>query len=349
VWENKKRVQVLSSLIQGVNKQTAGFTGIRKTTGGGEPFSPRQPRNGNVTRNPVQRDGYFTPRAGAVDARSLGAGNGQQGIQPEKLLRGLSLRNERRNKHGDLGRNLARASAGLSTGNRDRPKGRRLKTPRRSKRDKFVEEGGKLEDLDEPTQQYLLEKQEMERPKAVRYNPEPYTLDRLKATWPSLPLGVAGVLRSVMEKFSWMGERFVGSFETPQDLAEKIREGKRVYFKSEEEKNETLQVIKQQAEERAELIAQKKGGKVEPKDTSFEALDAQERMALIGSVVAGKYGATVAAGSNPHENRLHAEIKRTLGNNSTYTNPQSAKFFETLEKLVPTEGQTPKTRKRATQ
>jgi hypothetical protein len=117
-----------------------------------------------------------------------------------------------------------------------------------------------------------------------------------------------------------------------------------VHFKSEEEKNETLQIIKQQAEERAELIAKKKGGKVEPQDTSFEALDAQERMALIGSVVAGNYN---AAGSKQYENRLHAEIKRTLGNNSTYTNPQSAKFFETLEKLVPAEGQTLKPKKRA--
>lgn len=187
----------------------------------------------------------------------------------------------------------------------------------------------------------MLEKQEAERPKAVRYNPEPYTFEKLKRTWPSLPIGEsAGTAGSVRDKLTWYGERYVGSFESPHDLANRVFDGKRVMFASEEEKDQVIRITKELAEQKAKAES-KIHTAPEPEDVSFQPLTEHERMDLIGSLVAGQYDKVDTSGP-------YAEVQRNLGNNSTYYRAQNTQFMKALSKFLPKGGQGGQNKAKAT-
>ncbi|KMU91976.1 conserved hypothetical protein, variant [Coccidioides immitis H538.4] len=195
------------------------------------------------------------------------------------------------------------------------------------------------EDVDESVKLYDKEKEEKARRKPERYDPDPYNVDKLKSTWPTLPMCEGGSIvanaGSVMEKLNWMGERYVGSFEPPQELAKRMYEGKRVLFKSEEEKAEVLELVQNMVTEKAERLTERKGQVVEPEDASFEVASDSERKGLVGTLVQGKYDKPLVDRQSVGNSPVVQNVLRNLTNNGTYQSAQAEKFLEKFMKGLP--------------
>ena len=227
------------------------------------------------------------------------------------------------------GKTIGPGRQGGNKARTQKPRDRRQR--RRQNRDSKPKET----EWDEATKQYLLEKQQSERPKPIRYNPEPYTFEMLKRTWPSMPIGEsAGSAASVRDKLTWYGERYVGSFETPHELADRVLDGKRVMFASEEEKDQVIRLTKELAEQRAQNEAEKDSA-AQPENVEFQPLTEQERTDLIGSLVAGHYDKVDTSGERTG---TYAEVQKNLGNNNTYYRAQSDQFMEALSRYLPKDG-----------
>jgi hypothetical protein len=187
--------------------------------------------------------------------------------------------------------------------------------------------------MDTAEEAYYLAKQEQEKPKPVRYNPEGYDIEKLKQTWPSLPIGGTANVGSILEKLTWMGNRFVSGYDSPQELAKRIYEGKRVLFTGEEEKNQVMELANEMAVELAKKFPERKGQIVQPEDISFEVISEEDRKILLGKLVSGKCPKLEAAklGASP----LIADVVRNLRNNETYQTVESAQFMEKLIGSLP--------------
>lgn len=308
----------MSGLIQNVYRKSEApqgprlFQGIRKTS------------------HPESGPRYGPPRDGPVDARSFAA-KGAQGDGP-RLRPPVSLKkpgaNNTRNPNA-FGRHLANASASFAR----RPKSR---FPKGKGKPRGKSDGQEPEsEMDSGVKTYMLERAEKLRPKAARYEPEVCTLENLKETWPALPIGDEALSSTILDKMTWMSDRYIGSYETPPELATRVADGKRVLFKTEEEKNEVMEIVKKAAAEKADKLTEHKGSTVEPVDMSFQTLTEKERMNLIGSAVAGQYEPV-----NMSQTGVLARIRKNLYNNETYNIAQTAKFEAALSKLLPKQAPT---------
>ncbi|EAS36913.3 uncharacterized protein CIMG_02267 [Coccidioides immitis RS] len=285
----------------------------------------------------------FKPQSpsGPVDARNLGANSPHSGrAEGAVRLAPLSFRNlPRGGRPRGGGRNpnqsLLMAANAMSRRQRGRP-GLRPKVARRRRNASWQAES---EDVDESVKLYDKEKEEKARRKPERYDPDPYNVDKLKSTWPTLPMCEGGSIvanaGSVMEKLNWMGERYVGSFEPPQELAKRMYEGKRVLFKSEEEKAEVLELVQNMVTEKAERLTERKGQVVEPEDASFEVASDSERKGLVGTLVQGKYDKPLVDRQSVGNSPVVQNVLRNLTNNGTYQSAQAEKFLEKFMKGLP--------------
>ena len=240
------------------------------------------------------------------------------------MLKKLQGRGQRGS--GGFGKLLAQAAASLSRGGPRAQKGDKSKRRRR---------GGEVEDPDSEetdprVKQYFATKAEAARPKAIRHEPVVYTAQSLEETWPSLPIESEVAASSILDKMNWMGERYLGSFESVQELAERVLDGKRVMFRSDEERDEVMEIVKKTATEKGEKLTERKGTVVEPQDVTFQTLTEKERMELVGSVIAGQYEAI-----DQTKPGVLAQVNKNLCNNQTYNNEQSAQFVNALTKFLP--------------
>ncbi|KAL2216398.1 hypothetical protein M432DRAFT_593110 [Thermoascus aurantiacus ATCC 26904] len=268
---------------------------------------------------------YIRPQR-AIDARSLAAP--RAGGQPDNLLRAPRLWKLR---NGQLIRGRRAGPTNMAVNAKARSAGRGVR-PKDVKRQTEEEEG---EDIRaEQIEDFYREQAEAKKPKPVRYDPpQDYNISMLRETWPSLPVGEMARTSSVLEKLSWMSNRFPNGYEPPHELAKRLFEGKRVLFTSEEEKVQVMEEVKKMAQERADKLSQRKGDLVEPEDASFMSISMEERKALIESLVQGKYPTLEPLPAGKPS--VVGDVLRNLRNNETYrTAGKSSQFLAKLESLL---------------
>lgn len=227
----------------------------------------------------------------------------------------------------------SRGAAGRG-GQRGGQRGGDKRRPRRGKRD---DEGQVDAATEEAVAEYYREKQEKERPRPVRYEPEEYNVDKLRATWPALPVGETAGIGSVVEKLAGMGGRFANDYVPKEELAKRVFEKRRVLFSSEEEKTEVMAMVKKMEDERVAKLTERKGQVVEAEDVSFQPLTDEERKDLIGKLATGDYPQLQTA--NPGAHPATGDVLMNLRNNETYQNAESSQFMAKLETLLPKPGQ----------
>ncbi|EFR01980.1 hypothetical protein MGYG_04983 [Nannizzia gypsea CBS 118893] len=168
---------------------------------------------------------------------------------------------------------------------------------------------------------------------AVRYNPQPYTAESLKETWPALAINGTSNTSTIREKLSWFGESYVGCDELPEDLAKRVYQGKRVFFSSETQKAETMKFVKQLASEHASKLSQRKGETVEPVDVQFENVSKKEKSDMISSLIRGAYDQPVKLDANASP--ILKNVLRNLSNNHTYHTEHTERFMGSLMQNLP--------------
>ncbi|KAM5457481.1 hypothetical protein MaudCBS49596_000676 [Microsporum audouinii] len=211
---------------------------------------------------------------------------------------------------------------------------------RQGPRDKRRQRRGAKEDKNEPELEidgeimaYQEELMAKEKRKPVRYNPKPYSVERLKETWPALATGGVSSSSTVHEKLSWFGESYVGCTDLPEDLAKRVYEGKRVLFSSETQKAETMEFVKKLASQHAEKLSQRKGETVEPANVEFENVSEKEKSDMIASLVRGAYDKPVKLDTN--SSPILENVLRVLSNNHTYHTAHTQKFMDKLVQNLP--------------
>ncbi|KAJ9318068.1 hypothetical protein DTO271D3_1773 [Paecilomyces variotii] len=295
--------------------------------------SPQRPDNRAkiawVTSNAKAPNAEYVRSNRAVDARSLAAP--RAGGEPANILRLSRLQkprtgdNVRGRRPGPL--RFGAAPRGRSAG-RDRP--------RRQRRQSSEEEEGDSARAAQIEEVYR-EQAEKENPQPVRYDPpKEYDMSLLRDTWPSLPIGNEARSGSILEKVSWISGRYPNGYEPPFELAQKLFEGKRVVFSSQAEKDAVMEEVKKLAQDRADKLTQRKGDMVEPEDTTFVPIGAEERKAMLNELVTGKYPSLDArAGEKP----AVADALRNLQNNGTYqTVGKTAQFMAKFESILAASG-----------
>ncbi|KAL1867578.1 hypothetical protein Plec18167_008578 [Paecilomyces lecythidis] len=259
----------------------------------------------------------------AVDARSLAAP--RAGGEPANILRLNRLQKPRNDNRGRRPGPLrfGAAQRGRSAG-RDRP--------RRQRRQSSEEEEGDSARAAQIEEVYR-ELADKDTPRPVRYDPpKEYDMSLLRDTWPSLPIGNEARSGSILEKVSWISGRYPNGYEPPYELARKLFEGEHVVFSSDAEKEAVMEEVKKLAQERADKLTQRKGDMVEPEDTTFVPIGAEERKAMLDELVTGKYP---SLGARAAENPAVAEALRNLQNNGTYqTTGKTDRFMAKFESIL---------------
>ena len=130
-----------------------------------------------------------------------------------------------------------------------------------------------------------------------------------------------------------MGNRFISGYDSPQELAQRVCEGKRVLFAGRQEKTQVMELANEMAIEQAKKLSERKGQIVEPEDISFEVIGEEDRQALLGKLVSGICPKREAAnlGASP----VIADVMRNLRNNETYQATESTQFMEKLIGSLP--------------
>ncbi|QGA19960.1 hypothetical protein EYB26_007658 [Talaromyces marneffei] len=270
-------------------------------------------------------------RPRVIDARSLGAG--RVASNQANIIRAPQLRLKRgtsfRGRPGAGTRGRAAATGGKTSAKSRTGKATASKRPRRKRDDDDdSEEAGRGNDLDA----VYKEVQNASKPKTVRYTPVTYDAAALKDTWPSLPTGKAGSTGTVVERLNLMSRRFGHGYVSPQELAKRLFEGERVFFSSEEEKKTVMAEVTRLAQDRADKLTQRKGDLIEPEDSSFASIKDEDRKALVGQIVRGKYEGW-QKGNVRHP--VLDEVQRQLYNNETYRmTGKQAEFMGKFQALL---------------
>ncbi|KAL1961598.1 hypothetical protein VTN77DRAFT_1398 [Rasamsonia byssochlamydoides] len=316
------------------SSRTFSVTCIRKDDAGNRPSgesknagspSPRTESGRSSARSNTRavKGDSPSPRR-VVDARSLAAP--RSGSQAN-ILRAPKLQ---KLKNSLLVRARKTGPSGMAVNARTRSATQRER-PKRTRRQSEEEAGDESRSAE--IEEVFREQAEKEKPVPVRYNPTEYDVSRLRATWPSLPIGETASAGSVLEKLSWMSSRYPNGYEPPHELAKRLFNGERVLFSSEEEKNQVIEEAKKLAQERADKLTQRKGELIEPEDTSFVSVSQDDREMLIREVVQGKYASSEA--QHAGKPSVLGEVLRNLENNGTYRLAgKQAQFLDKLESLL---------------
>ncbi len=238
----------------------------------------------------------FAPPSGPprnFDARSLGTSRPKGPrleLSPAVRARIEANRRSRGAAAAGAGRMLratgGRGRGGGGRGGRGGGRGDRI---RRRRENMNVEDGGDGEDMAEADAK--IEAHLGPPPREwVDHVPEELSLDDLRVDWPSIPTGKTGMVTGVEEKLRWAARRIQHGYETPQELAERLRRGQElVHFESEQEKVQVLELARGLAEKAADRITEQTGEMAKPKDSSFQGIREKDRAVLAREFIRGEY------------------------------------------------------------
>ena len=161
------------------------------------------------------------------------------------------------------------------------------------------------------------------------------SLQDLHADWPNTPLSTTGLAESVQQRIEWLAHRIPHGYQTPVQLAERYAKGHLTRFESEEEKETVMKLAADIAQNKAQVVMEKKGTEIKAKDMSFVdvASRPEERGALADRYVRGKYPELLK-----QKMPFLDQIVRNLRNNGTYHDLEKQQFMETVQKLMAQQG-----------
>lgn len=312
ILENRRSSQEVQNLAQRATGQDRpGFRTIkldRSETPSGAidarflGSNPRNAADGASSTRSSSRGGSFSSRGGGFSSRGGGFGSrGGAAFSPRTESGSGSFQRGRGGPSRGL-RGRGRGSSGRGRGD-DRSGGPR--EPRG--RDKgFRQGGGNVRDAGEGHEwnaafetelqnESSLAESYLEAQEEIQPSSKPYDLDQVNVSTfdgngPSLALGERGmkeVIEEKIEKVTQNGQ--IDNEIRTQVLAEHFNSGTWVRFRSEEEKEAVLQLVKDMAEKRSRLQSEAKGEIVEPLDTSFQPLTGEQSVDLTKLLLQGAY------------------------------------------------------------
>ncbi|KAE8141486.1 hypothetical protein BDV38DRAFT_206871 [Aspergillus pseudotamarii] len=250
------------------------------------------------------------------DARSLAApsANGQS----TNVLRSTSLRGPRKGPSIRARRPRPPTKSAL--------KSRKGGRPQRSKNTDMEES-----DISQIENVYR-ELAEKSRPTPSLYKPQAPDFSNLKETWPSFPTGTIANTAEVVEKLSFLSDRFPNGYNPPYDLGMRLFRGQFVQFLNEEEKAQAIAEAKKLSQQRADDYSQRKGDLVEPEDVGFIPMSLEDRKSLVQSFIQGTYPKlSTEEAASP----VLSEVKKNLRNNESYqAASKSSQFVAKVESLL---------------
>ncbi|KAE8376182.1 hypothetical protein BDV26DRAFT_305718 [Aspergillus bertholletiae] len=252
------------------------------------------------------------------DARSLAAPstNGQS----TNILRSTSLRNPR--KGPSIRSRRPKPPAKSSA-----PKSRKGGRPQRSKNTDMEEsDGSQIESV-------YRELAEKSKPTPSRYKPQAPNFSNLKETWPSLPVGTTANIAEVVEKLSFLSDRFPNGYIPPYELGMRLFRGQFVQFLNEEEKAQAIAAATKLSQQRADNYSQRKGDLVEPEDIGVIPMSTEDRRYLVQFFIQGAYPklSTKEASQSP----VLSEVMKNLRNNDSYqAASKRSQFVAKVESLL---------------
>lgn len=154
----------------------------------------------------------------------------------------------------------------------------------------------------------------------VDHTPVELSLEELRVDWPAVPTGRVGLVNGVEEKLRWMARKLPHGYDTPEELAMRVRQGKLVRFENVEEKRLAL-----------------KAANVRWKN--FEGISHQDRVVLGKELIRGVYPGGRGAGAGGRGEGKEAapfvdEVIRILGNNETYQAKQKDQLCATIQSFL---------------
>ncbi|PKX90894.1 uncharacterized protein P174DRAFT_376460 [Aspergillus novofumigatus IBT 16806] len=258
-----------------------------------------------------------------VDARSLAVP--KAGSLPSNIIRSVRFQKSRTGAqtHGRRSRTIHRTQTAV-------PKGRKQGNGRTQRKRTDVEEVDEVSQAEVEEAYVQLSKASV--PVPVRYTPQPPE-SNLTETWPSLPTGVTARAAGVVEKLSWLSDRFPNGYVPPHELGKRLFEGRSVQFFNQDEKDNAVSEAQKLARKRADTLSQRKGDLVEPEDVGFKQMSALDKRALVEKLVQGNYPKleTVLA----DKPTVLTGVVKNLNNNETYrTAGKSSQFISKVESLL---------------
>lgn len=285
--------------------------------------SPSSAASGRVSDSNVNVTSRRNPPRRVVDARSLAVP--KAGSLPSNIIRSPRFQRSRAGAqtHGRRSGTIHRTQTAV-------PKGRKQGNGRTQRKRTDVEEVDEISQAEVDEAYVQLSKASAVVP--VRYTPQPPE-SNLTETWPSLPTGVTARTAGVVEKLSWLSDRFPNGYVPPYELGKRLFEGRSVQFLNQVEKDNALSEAQKLARKRADTLSQRKGDLVEPEDVGFQQMSALNKRALIEKLVQGNYPKLETALAD--KPTVLTEIVKNLNNNETYRIAgKSSQFISKVESLL---------------
>jgi len=163
------------------------------------------------------------------------------------------------------------------------------------------------------------------------YTPKDITIDELRADWPNTAISPTGMIESVQQKIEFLARRIPHGYQTPDELAEHYQKGNLTRFESTEERDKVLELAKDLAAKRAEMLTERKSETIAPEDMSFADLaTSAEKTSLAEKMVRGVY-----PGLERQRMPFLDNVVKGLRNNETYHEVEAGKFMQTIQSLLP--------------
>lgn len=266
-----------------------------------------------------------TSSSGNLNARSPGTSRSPNTSRPPGQRLELSPAMKARIQANAQRRGSAAAGAGklLRSGKPIGPKGRG-EPDKRLQRRKRPERAAELQDpdYDDPAETDAKVYEHVAPPPRewIDHVPEHLSLEDLSVDWPSIPTGQVGMVEGVTSKLRWMAGRMQHGYDTPVQLADRLRRGEMVHFESPEEKEAVLKITTSK----------------EP--TPFWNVGERDRRVLAQQLVRGDYEDEVKGGRHlmkqEKRHRFLDEVIRMLGNNETYHTREKSQLVGTIQRFL---------------
>jgi hypothetical protein len=273
----------------------------------------------------------FTGGNRNFDARSLGApGPPGQRLELSPAIRARIEANRRSRGAAAAGAGRMLRAGGRGGLSRAPGRGDGRMRRRRENMDRDDNDGEDLAEIDAKVEAHMAPPPR----EWVDHTPEDLSLEDLRVDWPTVPTGEVGMVTGVEEKLRWMARRMQHGYDTPQELAQRLRHGKLVHFESEEEKNEVLKVAGALT---AERVKQREDKDITPTDARFVSVRKEDRARLSDDLIKGSYPPIEGVKGGRQGKQTHAfldEVVRILGNNETYNARDRGQLYYTIQKLL---------------
>lgn len=313
--------------------------------------APSSPRQSPSPRQRSDSSGSGSSSRPPLDSRTANAARprGQRLVMSAEMRAKIQARAAQRGATAAMAGNILRATGGQGRGPDGRARGGedpRFRRGRRTREDDEQEDDDGGSSDPEAQAKLAYEMQSLPPRQWLDYTPENLSVEDLRLDWPTIPTGPVGMVEGVTARLRWLSRRMQHGYDTPQELARRMQRGQMVHFENEQEKQDTLRLVKASAVKAAERRTEKKGRLHLPSRYGFQSLQPRDRARLADDLIRGVYpaveaGATATGaveGSGPGPGGpppFLRDVVRTLANNGSYAVRDKKMLLGTIHRLLP--------------